>query len=165
MFAPVRTEGRTWPSTARGNKHVGRVLAGMDHPGPGGKPMPSTRSGRALAPAAISTALALALTAPGAVASKETYRVRSLVSDAGVPAEHIDKTLVNAWGIAFGTGPVWIADNGTGKSTIYDGKGNIVPLVVTIPQGAPTGIVFNGTPGFVVGQGKRHGPSLFIFAS
>src|SRR5690349_24157941 len=114
--------------------------------------MSSARIGRALALASISTALVLALAAPEALAA-ETYRVRSLVSDGGVPAEHKDKNLVNGWGIAFGkSSPVWIADNGTGKSTIYNGNGKKLPLVVTIPQGAPTGIVFNGTSGFAVGK-------------
>ena len=45
---------------------------------------------------------------------------------------------------------VWVADNGTGVSTLYDGSGNANPLVVKIPSangtdtGTPTGIVFNG---------------------
>ena len=63
--------------------------------------MSSARIDRALALASISTALVLALSAPQARAA-ETYRVRSLVSDGGVPAAHKDKNLVNGWGIAFG---------------------------------------------------------------
>jgi uncharacterized protein (TIGR03118 family) len=128
--------------------------------------MSSARIDRTLALASISTALVLALSAPQARAA-ETYRVRSLVSDGGVPAAHKDKNLVNGWGIAFGPGsaPAWVADNGTGKSTLYDGNGKKLPLVVTIPQGAPTGIVFNGTSGFAVGKGKKRGPAAFIFDS
>jgi hypothetical protein len=37
--------------------------------------------------------------------------------------------------------------------------------VVTIPGGAPTGQVFNPTPGFVVRSGPASGPGLFLFAS
>ena len=66
--------------------------------------MSSARIDRALALASISTALVLALSAPQARAA-ETYRVRSLVSDGGVPAAHKDKNLVNGWGIAFGRRP------------------------------------------------------------
>ena len=66
----------------------------MGHPGPGGKPMSSARTRRALALASMSTALVLTLAATQARAA-ETYRVRSLVSDGGVPADHKDKNLVN----------------------------------------------------------------------
>src|SRR5207244_4057103 len=79
------------------------------------------------------------------------------------------------WGIAFPpTGPFWVADNGTGKSTLYDGNGNAQSLVVTIPAsqnpGAtspapPTGVVFNGTSEFVVTSGSASGPARFIFAT
>src|SRR3954447_21744792 len=111
--------------------------------------MNAARIGRALAPASISAALLLALAAPQALAAA-TYTAHNLVSDGGVPAAHRDKNLVNGRGLAFGPGaaPAWVADTGTGKSTLYDGNGKIQPLVVTIPKGAPTGIVFNGTSGF-----------------
>ena len=62
-----------------------------------------------------------------------------------------DPNLVNPWGIAFGpTSPFWISDNKTGLSTLYNGAGGIVPLVVTIPgpggaTSSPTGTVFNPT--------------------
>ena len=63
---------------------------------------------------------------------------------------------------------VWVADNGTGVATLYDGHGTAGALVVTIPKAAnnteganPTGIVFNGTKDFATSAG----PSLFIFAS
>jgi hypothetical protein len=41
----------------------------------------------------------------------------------------------------------------------------IVPLVVSIPGGAPTGIVFNPTNGFVVHNGPASAPAAFIFDS
>jgi uncharacterized protein (TIGR03118 family) len=81
-----------------------------------------------------------------------------------------DPHLVNAWGIAFNPqGFVWVANNGTSTSTLYDGQGVPQPLVVSIPPGAagpaqPTGIVFNGSSSFQVTQGGTSGASVFIFA-
>lgn len=77
------------------------------------------------------------------------YSNHVLVSNGSVPADFTDPNLVNGWGIVFGpTTPVWVSDNGTGKSTLYDGTGKAIPLVVTVPgvmgqPGNPTGIVFN----------------------
>lgn len=93
------------------------------------------------------------------------YTLTSLVTTTA------DPNLVNAWGMAYATGgPFWISDNGTGKSTVYDATGSIVPLVVTIPaasgaKGSPTGIVANSTSGFVVTQNGVSGASDFIFAT
>ena len=126
--------------------------------------VPSSGRPRSRAPAvgsALAAAVLLGLPAP-APAAGDSYEVRDLVSDGGVPAERKDKNLVNGWGVAFGPGPVWIADNGTGKSTVYNGNGKKLPLVVTIPQGAPTGIVFNDTSGFVVRSGTKKGASLLL---
>jgi len=107
------------------------------------------------------------------------YAVHDLVSDGAVGADHSDPNLVNPWGIAFNPfGPVWISDNGTGLSTLYDGAGNIVPLVVTIPlpsgsqdaTAAPTGIVYNGSSlirptDFVVTNAGASGNALFMFST
>src|SRR5215467_546481 len=70
------------------------------------------------------------------------YSQTNLVSDGAVSASMVDMHLKNPWGIAaFTGGPFWIADNATGFSTLYDGHGNMVPLVVTIPppKGSPSG--------------------------
>ena len=81
-----------------------------------------------------------------------------------------DTHLVNAWGIAFNPqGFVWVADNATSTSTLYDGAGVPQPLVVAIPSGAagsgrPTGIVFNGSASFQITAGGLSGASVFIFA-
>jgi uncharacterized protein (TIGR03118 family) len=101
-----------------------------------------------------------------------SYSVRNLVSDGFVPADHTDPALVNPWGIAFNpNGPVWVANNGTGVSTLYNGLGFKQALVVTIPTapggvapGSPTGIVFSGGSDFMV-TGAASGPSRFIFAT
>jgi len=104
-------------------------------------------------------------------AANTRYHVENLVSDVPLLANHLDPNLVNPWGIAFNpNGFVWVADNATGLSTLYDGLGNPQGLVVEIPgpptlsqPGLPTGIVFNGSGDFVVGAGPS-GPARFIFA-
>lgn len=106
-------------------------------------------------------------------ADSNRYQQRNLVADsADAKAENVDPHLVNPWGIAFNPfGFVWVADNHTGVSTLYDGDGHPQTLVVTIPPavagriGNPTGIVFNGSGSFVVTVGKLAGPARFLFAS
>lgn len=77
------------------------------------------------------------------------YSVTNLVSDIPGLTVNQDANLVNGWGIVAGpTTPMWVSDNGSGRSTVYDGTGAL-RLTVTVPdatgagQGAPTGIVFN----------------------
>src|SRR5262245_45335953 len=101
-----------------------------------------------------------------ALADDPAYQVRNLVSDVPGAAEHLDPNLVNGWGVAFNPfGFVWVADGGTGVSTLYDGNGNPQSLVVSIPRGKPTGIVFNGSRDFVVTKGTLSGPAAFIFST
>ena len=122
----------------------------------------------------IAASLALACALGGAsvaLADDGSYQQHNLVSDGFVAADHNDPNLVNAWGVAFNPfGPVWVADNGTGLSTLYDGNGSIIGLVVQIPTpsaasgGTPTGIVFNanGAPTSFVVNGS---PAKFLFAT
>jgi uncharacterized protein (TIGR03118 family) len=118
--------------------------------------------------AAVACCLALA---PSAVAALGPYHQRNLVSDVPGQAKLHDSDLVNAWGLAFGPNtPAWVADNGTDVSTLYagsvDGKSiSKVPLTVSIPGGAPTGMVYNPTNGFEVRSGMSSGPATFLFAS
>jgi uncharacterized protein (TIGR03118 family) len=99
------------------------------------------------------------------------YVQRNLISDLNGVARITDPNLVNPWGMAAGpTTPLWIADNGTDVSTLYTGGVHgsipkIVPLVVAIPGGAPTGLVFNPTGGFVIKNGNVSSPARFIFDS
>src|SRR5438874_7645068 len=105
--------------------------------------------------------------------SAQRYSQTNLVSDISGLAAHTDSRLVNPWGISFGpTSPFWVADNGTGVSTLYRPDGTPVPLVVTIPPptgsegpSAPTGTVFNGTNDFVVSGNGTSGPAVFIFVT
>jgi len=108
-----------------------------------------------------------------AASSSRFYTVHNLVSDGAVPADHMDPDLVNPWGVAASpTSPIWVADNGTGVATIYDGNGVKASLVVTIPPptggtppSAPTGIVASTGNDFVVTNGTVSGASRFIFAT
>jgi uncharacterized protein (TIGR03118 family) len=119
----------------------------------------------------VTALLALAPVAPAAASQPgNAYHQTNLVSDLPGLAQLTDPDLVNPWGLAAGPTPAWVADNGTGKATIYPGFVNGSPivkagLVVSIPGGAPTGQVFNGTPGFVVHSGDASGPARFIFDS
>ena len=124
----------------------------------------------------LAALVALAVLVPAAVAmmhghSHRAYVQTNLISDINGVARITDPNLVNPWGMAAGpTTPLWIADNGTDVSTLYSGGVHgsiptIVPLVVTIPGGAPTGIVFNPTTGFVVDTGSASAPANFIFSS
>ena len=76
------------------------------------------------------------------------------MSDQPGVAQMTDPNLVNAWGMSRGPNtPIWVSDNGTDVSTLYNGDVNgspvaAVPLVVSIPGGAPTGQVFNDTTAF-----------------
>ena len=107
----------------------------------------------------------------GAAQPGNAYHQTNLVSDLPGLAQLTDPGLVNPWGLAFSsTSPAWVADNGTDSATLYRGFVNgspivKVPLVVSIPGGAPTGQVFNPTSGFVVRSGDSSGPALFIFDS
>jgi uncharacterized protein (TIGR03118 family) len=126
----------------------------------------------ALALGLVAAVVALAPAAPAAAGQPgNAYHQTNLVADLPGLAQLTDPDLVNPWGLAAGpTTPVWVADNGTDRATLYPGFVNgspisKAPLVVTIPGGAPTGQVFNPTPGFEVGSGPASGPALFLFDS
>jgi uncharacterized protein (TIGR03118 family) len=94
-----------------------------------------------------------------------TYRVTRLVSDQPGEAAHLDPNLVNAWGLVAGPStPWWVADADADVSTLYDGTGSAIPLVVSV-AGGPTGTVFNGGADFVVHHKGDAGPSVFMFAT
>jgi uncharacterized protein (TIGR03118 family) len=111
--------------------------------------------------------LSLQVAPPAATA----YSQSNLVSDGSVTALHTDVNLKNPWGVVFATGaPVWLTNNVTNTSTLYDASGTAVPLVVTVPSSlsgtaAPTGIVANTTTDFTVTNGTVTAASRFIFAS
>ncbi|MGE5224033.1 MAG: TIGR03118 family protein [Omnitrophica WOR_2 bacterium] len=110
-----------------------------------------------------------------AQATSTTFNQVNLVSDIPGLALHTDPDLVNPWGLSHsGASPIWVSDNGMGVSTLYNGAGTKLALVVTIPPPAgsapgttskPTGQVFNGTTDFVVTGASGSGPARFIFAT
>jgi uncharacterized protein (TIGR03118 family) len=88
-------------------------------------------------------------------------------------AKVTDPNLTNGWGLAFAPGsPFWVNANHSGVATLYDGEGNIIPLVVTIPPpkgsqsgtvSAPTGMIWNPTSAFLVPGAKSPAAAIFIF--
>ncbi len=87
------------------------------------------------------------------------------------PAAVIDPNLQNPWGLVASPGsPWWLSNNAGGTSTLYNGAGAIVPLVVTVPNapsqpapGSPTGTLFNGSAtDFLLAPGNR---AVFIFVT
>ena len=91
-----------------------------------------------------------------------TYQLTNLVSDqATTGATTTDASLVNPWGLAYGPATdFWVANQATATSTVYNGLGArptvpitvSVPMVAGQPMGGPTGIVFNGTTGFLADE-------------
>ena len=152
-----------------GSSEQGRQRAGWSG---GGR-----RAGIALIGAAVlalgAAALATGAAGKGYGTSLGSFKTHNLVSDQAGKADVQDKSLVNAWGLSFGTKPgtpAWIADNGTDVSTLYQGDVGMtpvmkVPLTVKIPGGAPTGTVFNGSKSFVVKAGGKKSPANFLFSS
>jgi uncharacterized protein (TIGR03118 family) len=108
-----------------------------------------------------------------ASARADTYSWTNFQSDIPGVAQHVDPNLVNPWGMSVSpNGIIWVSDNGTGVSTLYQQDGTAVDLVVTIPTAArnrgvgnPTGQVFNGTPFFQVRKNGNSAPAFFIFVS
>jgi uncharacterized protein (TIGR03118 family) len=167
VMAGVRA-GPTARRCARKEARMRAIHPRSAHPGrrPRGARGPTARRLGVLVATSV-----LALTgAPAAHADghhANVYKKRNLVSDLDGVARITDPNLVNPWGLTFGPAtPAWVADNGADVSTLYSGGVRksipvIVPLVVGIPGGAPTGAVFNATTGFKV----NGAPARFIFDS
>jgi uncharacterized protein (TIGR03118 family) len=131
----------------------------------------------ATAVVAAGTLAAAGLGAAPAGAHTTAYRQINLVSDQPGHAHMTDPDLVNAWGLAASPGtnaapgsPLWVADNGSDKSTLYAAGPTSrsvtkVPLVVNVTGAAPTGTVFNSDSSAFVVRDKQGnaGSSLFIF--
>lgn len=110
-------------------------------------------------------ACAIVLMSTSAFLFADAFTQTDLVSDVPGLAATTDPNLKNPWGVSFSpTSPFWVSNQATGNSTLYNGAGAIIPLVVAIPAGAtppngPTGQVFNSSTGFQV-NGKA---ANFIF--
>jgi uncharacterized protein (TIGR03118 family) len=118
------------------------------------------------------TALSLAALSSQQQAAAQTqhFTQTNLVSPKTGGAAVTDPHLMNPWGLSrSSTSPWWVADAGTGLSTLYTGTGSIVDLVVTVPPanskikvGSPTGTVYNGGTGFQLTPNK---PATFLFVT
>src|SRR5258705_9036927 len=103
-------------------------------------------------------------------ALKDFVEVNLVANNDEYGAAHIVSNFINGWGIAFPTsGPAWVNAEGTGKSFLLNGDGTqpgispvSIPGAGTSTVGHPTGIVFNGAPGFRLPNGNA---ARFIFAS
>jgi uncharacterized protein (TIGR03118 family) len=123
---------------------------------------------------ATTSSMSVTLTVNGATAAT-AFVEKTLVADTASGSATVDSNLVNPWGIVFKPGaPVWVANNGTQTSTLYDGAGVPqpagTPLIVHLPAGsggaafAPTGIVGNTTTDFMVSAAGKSGAAAFIFS-
>lgn len=94
------------------------------------------------------------------------YQEVPLVSDVAGLGRVTDASLVNPWGIAFGsTTPLWVSNEGTSTSTLYAGANGTdpigaLPLVVRTPP-HPTGVAANPTTRFRVAGA----PARFVFVT
>ena len=119
------------------------------------------------------------------VVNQQRGGVPTLVDANGIThiAKFFDPNLVNPWGLtASATSAFWIAEGGTGLSTLYNTAGAPQPLIVSIPSpsnplgtaSVPTGAVFNNAPA-ALGAFKLSGvnsaglpvtaPAVFLFAT
>jgi uncharacterized protein (TIGR03118 family) len=110
-------------------------------------------------------ALALGISTP----AQEAVQT-NLVSDQAGVATNQDILLINAYGLARGTGTDWmVAANGSAQGIVYDGFGNAQFINVNTPaasngaQGQPTGVVFNGSASFNLPGTQM--PAQFLFAT
>ena len=96
---------------------------------------------RAVLVIALLAFAALVVAAPLSAAQSTEFTVNPLVSDQPGVAPVLDPDLVNPWGLtSSATSPWWVSDNGTDKSTLYNGGGVKQGLVVSV-AGGPTGTV------------------------
>ncbi|HSC17889.1 MAG TPA: TIGR03118 family protein [Rhizomicrobium sp.] len=96
------------------------------------------------------------------------FKVVPMIADKDGKAPVVDPLLKNPWGISqFPGGNLWVSDNRTGVSTIYDPvTGAKNDLVVKVPGGEPTGqVAVPSGHGFVVSKNGTTGESVFIFAT
>jgi uncharacterized protein (TIGR03118 family) len=124
--------------------------------------MYTVKFGRSVTAALVSSLLCCS-------AFAQHYVQNNLVSNVSGVAATMDSNLRNPWGLSrSSSSPWWVSDNHTGLSTLYDGAGATLPLVVTIPPavkgqtGSPTGTIYNGTLDFLLAPGLQ---AVFLFCT
>ncbi|MDT5038556.1 MAG: hypothetical protein QOE03_3741 [Micromonosporaceae bacterium] len=109
----------------------------------------------------------------GGVVAPARITVVNQVADTSGVANVTDPDLLNPWGLSIGPagGALWVANNNSNTTTLYNGGVNGAAatknaLTVAIPGGKPTGTVFSGGSDFVVtGPTGASGPARFIYSS
>jgi uncharacterized protein (TIGR03118 family) len=93
------------------------------------------------------------------------FKVKNLVSNL-LDAKHQDFFLQNSWDLKFDDDYIFVTANGTGKVIRYtlDGKKTALDISLPVVNGdpAPSGLVVNKTPGFVVGTSVKACSRLII---
>src|SRR5579864_3730298 len=120
----------------------------------------------------LAIAFALACVVAGASSAQPSffphpfYQRHNLVSDGSIAADHTDPNLVNPWGVVFNPfGFVWVANNHSGTSTLYDGAGVAQSLVVQ--NGAASGaskFIFATEDGTISGWAPTADPTHALIA-
>jgi uncharacterized protein (TIGR03118 family) len=128
----------------------------------------SPRLGRIQLTTLLTVAAGLMLARPAAA---QGYRESRLVSDLPGIAAQLDTTLMDPWGITHGpTGPLWVANNGSGMATsltsgvLARGLVAIAGVTNSTAPARPTGIVFNDSGDFPLPSGSGL-PALFLTAT
>jgi uncharacterized protein (TIGR03118 family) len=117
-------------------------------------------------PAAFLATLASLLIPSIALAQAGSYVEKNIISDGSVPAQLVDPSLINPWGVSIGQ-EFWINTTGTGFSLVDDASGKksfavtIPPASSSIPHGLPAGTVFNPDGGAFTIPGSNSATFLF----
>jgi len=107
----------------------------------------------------------------GGTGISNAFAVTGLTADQpGLGATNVAPNLINAWGIAAFQGMFWIADEGTGKVSIFDGAGkpSTKPASDSIDLGEGiTGVATNDSMAMQINGHDQTtcGPANLIFAS
>ncbi len=108
----------------------------------------------------------------GTLYATGAFNQTNLVSSVSGMAGVTDSSLINPWGMSSSsTSPIWVSNQGSGNSTLYNPNGNPIKVALTVaippsgPPSGPTGQVFNtDTAGFnLPTSGGGTVSSLFIF--
>jgi uncharacterized protein (TIGR03118 family) len=120
-----------------------------------------------LAPAAMAAPVSLSDSQLDAVVAGTRFAVVSQVADQSGVAPVTDPLVVNAWGLSQAPGgPLWVANNGSDTSTVYNSTTFAKSALEVQVPGAPTGTTFIGINGaFNVTSAGKTGRTAFAFAT
>lgn len=122
----------------------------------------------------VGLALGLALLSTTALAGTagSTYSVAVQVSNVkGTDSRHVDRKLINAWGIAqFPGGGFWVSSQGGNSEEVYGQKKFPRLARVNVPNGSPTGVAYivpkdDGTADFRITENGNTDRSFFVVAT